>query len=336
MPLPRSFWGRGGGLQKINAVWSAADLKAVKGEKIKMEDYAFEYVDETAQEAEELRLPRVTWYNGNTKMKAAGGIVYTGGMTCRRESLGDDVEIPHWTIGSFDADGKTIETLENTYPVIAVVRHRRRWAKFNGNTCEEWYPITDEYRDGFKIQVEAAGFIKGYDSPVRFDLKGHASSGLLDAMRDHSAKIVSFANKSAPQGKSLPSYAFWLRLKPGKHQMVGKGKQSEATLPELLIDKEIADAYVRSLYVGKEQMLRFQQFFHELDGWSREWSSAGGNSSYSDSAYEMPEFAGHPQNELEGAQRHQARTMAATAGGNQPPSFSEVPPPSIDGDEIPF
>lgn len=300
-----------------------------------MENYAFEYVDETAQEAEELRLPRVTWYNGNSKMKAAGGIVYTGGMTCRRESLGDDVAIPNWTVGSFEADGKTIETLENTYPVIAVVRYRRRWAKFNGNTCEEWYPITGEYRDGFKIQIEAAGFIKGYDLPVRFDLKGHASSGLLDAMRDHSTKIVSVANKSAPQGKSLPSYAFWLRLKPGNHHLVGKGKQSEATLPELLIDKEITDDYVRRLYVGKDQMIHFQQFFHELDGWSKEWNSTA-NSSYSDSAYDVPEFAGTPRDEIEGAQRHQARTMAASAGGGQPPSFSEAPPPSIDGDEIPF
>ena len=67
-----------------------------------MEDYAWEYTDETAQEAEELRLPRVTWYNGNSKMKTAGGIVYTGGMTARRESLGDGLEIPNWTIGSFE------------------------------------------------------------------------------------------------------------------------------------------------------------------------------------------------------------------------------------------
>ena len=261
-----------------------------------MEDYDFEYVDADAQEAEELRLPRVTWYNGNSKMKAAGGIVYTGGMTARRESLGDGLEIPHWTIGSFEVDGKTIETLENTYPVITVIRYRRRWAKFNGNTCEHWYPMTGEYRDGYKIQVEAAGFIKGFDSPVRFDLKGHASTALLDAMRDHATKTVTIANKNAPQGKALPAYAFWLRLRPGKHQMVGKGKQSEATLPELLTDKEITDAYVRGLYVGKEAMIRSQAFFHELDGWAREWSdkSPANHSSNTEDgdAYPMPEFAG--------------------------------------------
>lgn len=269
-----------------------------------MEDYAWEYTDETAQEAEELRLPRVTWYNGNSKMKTAGGIVYTGGMTARRESLGDGLEIPNWTIGSFDVDGKTIETLENTYPVITVVRYRRRWAKFNGNTCEHWYPMTGEYRDGYKIQVEAAGFIKGFDSPARFDLKGHASTALLDAMRDHAGKIVTVANKNAPQGKALPAYAFWLRLKPGKHQMVGKGKQSEATLPELLTDKEITEAYVRSLYVGKDAMIRSQAFFHELDGWAKEWSdkAATQNSEqHHRDAYDVPEYAGESKGAKQGA-----------------------------------
>lgn len=276
-----------------------------------MEDYAFEYVDENAQEVEELRLPRITWYNGNSKLKAAGGIVYSGGMTARSESLGDDVAIPNWTVGSFDADGKTIETLENIYPVIAVVRYRRRWAKFNGNTCEDWYPISGEYRDGYKIQVEAAGFVKGFDSPVRFDLKGHASTGLLDSMRDHSAKIVSVANKTAPQGRSLPSYAFWLRLKPGKHRLVGKGKQSEATPPELLIDREITNEYVRNLYVGKDAMIRSQQFFHELDGWAKEWNGRAQtnhpNNFSEDEAYDMPEFAGQPKDELDAARNHAAR-----------------------------
>lgn len=282
-----------------------------------MEDYAWEYTDETAQEAEELRLPRVTWYNGNSKMKTAGGIVYTGGMTARRESLGDGLEIPNWTIGSFDVDGKTIETLENTYPVISVVRYRRRWAKFNGNTCEHWYPMTGEYRDGYKIQVEAAGFIKGFDSPVRFDLKGHASTALLDAMRDHAGKIVTVANKNAPQGKALPAYAFWLRLKPGKHQMVGKGKQSEATLPELLTDKEITEAYVRSLYVGKDAMIRSQSFFHELDGWAKEWSdkaAAHPGERHHGDAYDVPEYAG----ESKGAKR---AAIDAAWGESSPSEF---------------
>lgn len=298
-----------------------------------MEDYAFEYVDENAQEAEELRLPRVTWYNGNSKMKAAGGIIYTGGMTARRESLGENVEIPNWTLGSFDAEGKTIETLENTYPVITVIRYRRRWAKFNGNTCEHWYPITGEYQDGYKIQIEAAGFIKGFDSPVRFDLRGHASTALLDAMRDHAGKIVSVANRNAPQGKSLPAYAFWLRLKPGKHQMVGKGKQSEATLPELLIDREITDEYVRALYLGKDAMIRSQQFFHELDSWAAEWNGkapASHSHSENDEAYPMPEFAGSA------GQATRAATAAAWGDAPQRQAQPVSEPNSNPDDSVPF
>lgn len=54
-----------------------------------------------------------------------------------------------------------------------------------------------------------------------------------------------------------------------------------------------------------------------------------------DDAYEVPEFAGTPRNELEGAQQHQARKMAASAGSNQPPSYDEAPPPEQD-DPLPF
>lgn len=276
-----------------------------------MEDYAFEYVDETAQEAEEMRLPHVTWLNGKTAMKAAGGIVYTGGMTARRESLKEGAEIPNWTIGGFEADGKTIETLETATPVITVIRYRRRWAKFDGRTCQHWYPITEQHQNGYKIQVEAAGFIKGFDLPVRFDFRGHASTALLDAMREHASKIVSVANQSAPQGKGLPSYAFWLRLKSGAHEKVGKSQQSDATKPQIVLPKEITQDYVRGLYVGKDALIRSQAFFHELDGWAREWSDKAANQqSHAEDgeAYAMPEYAG------ESRQAAKAATSAAWGG----------------------
>lgn len=296
-----------------------------------MEDYDWESVDPDAQEAEELRLPRVTWYNGNSKMKAAGGIIYTGGMTARRESLGENVEIQHWAIGSFEAEGKTIETLENANPVILPIRYRRRWAKFDGNTCQHWFPITGQYEEGYKIQVEIAGFIKGHDAPVRFDLRGHASTAILDAMRDHAAKLVSIANKNAPQGKALPSYAFWLRLKPGKHEMVGKGKQSEATLPQLLLPSEVNADYVRNLYVGRDMLVLSQAFFHELDGWAKEWSDKGASSKAEPGeAYEVPEYAG---------EQNHAKAATAAAWGDKPSRPSNSAPsdsePDYD-DRVPF
>lgn len=303
-----------------------------------MEDYKYEYdfddVDPSAQEAEELRYPRAAWYNGSPKAKAIGGLAYTGGMFVRREPLGESVEIPHWTIGGFEADGKTIETLENAHPVIAPVRYRRRWVRLEGRNVAEWYPINQQHRSGFKIEIDAVGFIKGYDSPILFNLRGYAATALLDAMRDHSAKIVSVANRKAPAGKSLPSYAFWLRLKSGAHEKVGKVQQSDATLPRLVLPSEITDDYVRGLYIGKDSLHKSQALFRSLDVWAREWSDAANHEAHSDSAYEVPEFAGAPRDEVEAAQRHlQARTAAASS---QPPSFDEVLPDGIEADEIPF
>ncbi len=306
-----------------------------------MEDYDFEYVDPDAQEAEELRLPRVTWLNGKTAMKAAGGIAYTGGMTAKRESLKEGAEIPNWTVGSFEAGGKVIETLENTNPVITVVRYRRRWAKFDDNVCQDWYPITGQHQDGYKIQIEAAGFIKGFDLPVRFDLRGHASTALLDAMRDHAGKVVAVANRKAPQGKALPAYAFWLRLKAGAHEKVGKGKQSDATKPQLVAPKEITDDYVRQLYVGREMLLRSQELFRELDDWAREWNGQAvpnqAHGAEAGESYRVPEYAGPPRDELEGALQH-AKRKAAAAGGDpcaDAPVLDNRPSDEED-DSIPF
>lgn len=303
-----------------------------------MEDYKYEYdfddVDPSAQEAEELRYPRAKWFNGSPKAKAIGGLVYTGGMFMRREPLGESVEIPNWTIGGFDADGKTIETLENAHPVIAPVRYRRRWVRLEGrDTVAEWYPINQPYRKDFKIEVEAVGFVKGYDSPILFNLRGHASTALLDAMRDHAAKIVSVANRKAPTGKALPSYAFWLRLKSGAHEKVGKVQQSDATLPRLILPSEITDDYVRGLYIGKDNLHKFQSLFHSLDGWAKEWS---GNEAQTGDAYEVPDYAGAPRDEIEGAQQHiRARAAAASA---QPSGYDEAAPPDrgVEADEIPF
>lgn len=306
-----------------------------------MEDYAWEYVDENAREAEEMRLPRVTWYNGNSKMKAAGGIVYSGGMTARRESLGEAVEILNWTIGSFEAGGKTIETLENGAPAISIVRYRRRWAKFDDGICTDWYPITEQYREGYKIQIEAAGFIKGFADPVRFDLRGHASTALLDALRDHNGKIVAVANREAPKGKSLAPYAFWLRLRPGKHEKVGKGQQSDVTKPELIIPAQgITSDYVKTLYVGKELLLRQQEFFYELDAWAKEWGTAQAKpatNGHDGGAYEVPEYAGPPRDEIEGAQQHMARKAAAGAAssaGYDP--YQDAPPLGPEEEDLPF
>ena len=238
-----------------------------------MEDYDWEQVDATAQDAQELILPRITWLNGKRNLKGAGGIAYTGGMTARRLSLGPDATIENWTVGGFDADGKTIETLETPHPVIAPIRYRRRWAQFDGNVLTHWVPITEPHRPGYKIQLEIAGFIRGWDQPVRFDLRGYASSGLLDAMREHATHIVAEANRHAPAGRALPPYAFWLRVQAGEHKLVGKGRQSDATVPQLVRPAEITADYTQKLYVGKEWLCRFQAFYHEIDHWTQEWGA---------------------------------------------------------------
>lgn len=305
-------------------------------------DFDWNDVDPSARDKQETRYPRVWWVNGNSKYKQAGGIVYTGGMGVKMASLSDgEVTVPNWERGGFTAGNDEIVTLETRYPVIAVVRYRRRWVLYDNKKVVDWFPITQKHQPHFKTQIEAVGFIKGWDAPVCFDLSGYASSGLLDSIADHNTRIVSVANQSAPEGKTLPPYAFWLRLVPGKHQQVGGSQKSDATLPELFIPEGgITPDYIKKIYVGKELLIRQQQLFRELDEWAAEWHGAPVMNGQYPAINSEPDPQSNPVT-LQQAKRALESQYEEDQGYYEPPQSprtnkTSVSSPPVNDSDIPF
>lgn len=124
------------------------------------------------------------------------------------------------------------------------------------------------------LQVLAA--VQGAPEPIVITFKGKASQAFESLQKDFGAKVVSAANRQAPKGKSLPRYAFWMTVAPGPHAKAGSsGQESVVTLPALGLPADISQEYVRSLYVGRENLIRFQEWHQEAAAWVDAWEKSG-------------------------------------------------------------
>ncbi len=237
-----------------------------------MSNFDFDDVDGTAQDEIQFSAPSVFWKHGSKKFKESDGINHLGGFFFTYEQAGADAEIPGWQPSSFVGDNdKEIEGLSAFKARIIIVRSRRRWFKDDGGQMT--YRAWNDYVKGFRGQMQSVGFIQGYDAPVCFTFKGMAVSRVEEVIRYHSAKVVSVANKEAPQGRKLPGYALWMNVMSGKHEKVGSGRDvAEVTMPELYTPKVVDLEYARKLYVGRDMLIAGQTLYRGLDEWAAQWN----------------------------------------------------------------
>ena len=237
-----------------------------------MSTYDFDAVDSTAVDEMALSFPSVQWVNGKKALRQVGGIAFTGGFFFPYEQAGQDAVIPKWerttrTTGT----GKDIEGLGAHLAGITVIRYRRRWTREEDGRMV-WRPW-GAYEPGFRGHMQAVGFIKGHPSPVCFTWRGNAIQNVISVLREQASKVLAVANREAPEGKKLPLYAFWMGVKAGPHEMVGGGQQSEATLPQIALPKEVTPEHCRQQYVGREILIASQQLYHELASWVTAWDA---------------------------------------------------------------
>lgn len=238
------------------------------------QNFDWDAVDGTAQDAIQFSAPIVFWKHGKQAMQKVGGVEHTGGFFFTYDEAGDDAEIAKWQKASFTNDeGKEIEGLAAQGAQITIVRSRRRWFKEDGN--RRIFRPWNQYEDGYRGQMQSIGFINGYSVPVCFSVKGLLLTHFDEVIRYHNSKVVSIANQTAPEGKKLPAYALWMVVQAGKHSKAGQGnKQSEVTWPELWLPKTVDLEYARKMYVGSDQLIRSQALYRELDDWAQQWSRA--------------------------------------------------------------
>ena len=123
------------------------------------------------------------------------------------------------------------------------------------------------------LQILSA--VHGLDEPVVITFKGKASQSFEALIKDFDMKVIHIVNRTAPKGKPLPRYAFWMTIIPGAHSKAGKtGQEAIVTLPTIVLPDDITREYLMSCYVGRENLVRFQDWYRQADAWANDWEES--------------------------------------------------------------
>jgi len=291
-----------------------------------VEEINWNGVDESAQDRMSLQLPLVFWRHGKKDMKELGeqSLAYRGGLFFGFDAAGEGATIELWSEARFEGEKGEVRGLAASVADLAFVRSRRRWFRRDSDSDRTEFRPWSGYQAGFRGQLQIVGFVKGYELPVCFSFKGLLGQAIEAVQREHLSKVVALINRTAPEGKSLPPYAVWTRIKSGKHERVGSGRDtSEVTMPEIFLPPAVDLAFARSRFVGNENLARFQELYLGAADWAREWDYPGMNGD----AKHAPDTASQPPRAIAtGAQ-------ATSESNDYMPDFEGAPP---DDDEPPF
>lgn len=240
-------------------------------------DFDFDVVDPDTAERSIPVYPVAQWHNGQQALKALGGVQHAGGVVLPKKYVSEGSRFPGWTEERMTfRSGREETALTAQKLVMSPIRTRFRWFARQG-TDTVYYPrsayVMGAHLRGH-LQVLAA--VKGANAPIVVTFKGKASQTFEALLKDFSGKVVQTANRTAPKGKALPRCAFWMSVSPGPHTKAGSpGQESFITPPTLDLPAEISRDYLRSLYVGRDNLIRFQEWYREAEPWIAAWERTG-------------------------------------------------------------
>jgi hypothetical protein len=258
-------------------------------------DFDLDAVDPNAAEQAVPSYPVAQWHNGQQALKALGGVQYTGGVVLPTKYLADGFALPGWAaLRMTFRSGKEEAALTARTAVLAPIRTRFRWFARQGSETA-YYP-RNAYAMGANMRghLQVLAAVKGADEPIVITFKGKASQAFETLSKDFGAKVVQAANRQAPKGKALPRYAFWMTVSPGPHVKAGSsGQEAVVTLPGLDLPADITKEFVRSLYVGRDNLIRFQEWYQQAGPWTEAWEKMGVEHAEPASEHEDDPDSGH-------------------------------------------
>lgn len=245
----------------------------------KTPDFDYDIVDPDAADQSASLYPVAQWHNGKQGLKSAGGVRYGGGVILPTKYLPDGLVPDGWKIEEIIFDSGNEEAVAATQKiVVAPIRSRFHWFVRQGEETV-YYP-----RNAYAAEANMRGHlqvlsaIRGIDEPIVITFKGKASQTFEALLKDFDMKVTWIANRTAPKGKRLPRYAFWMTINPGAHLKVGTGAQkSIVTLPTLVLPDNITREYLLSCYVGRDNLVRSQEWYRQADTWASAWEVEASN-----------------------------------------------------------
>mgnify|MGYP001616160056 FL=1 len=264
-----------------------------------MSESGFDYdvVDPNASEQTVPVYPVAQWHNGQQALKALGGVQFSGGVVLPEKYLSEGSSFPGWTKERITFRSGKEETALTAHNVsIAPIRTRFRWFVRQG--AETAYYPRQAFVMGANMRghLQVLAAVQGAAEPIVITFKGKASQSFEVVLKDFSAKVVQAANRQAPKGKPLPRYAFWMPIAPGPHTKAGgAGHESVVTLPTLGLPADITQEYLQSLYIGRDSLIRFQEWYQEAGAWVDAWEKSGVEHAETAADHEEEQDGGHAQ-----------------------------------------
>ena len=244
------------------------------------QDFDYDLVDERTIETTLPTYPSAQWLNGQTALKALGGVAYTGGIVIPRRSLAAerDADVPGFTPTTLTfRSGKDEPALTAMTATVAVLRTRFCW-KYGQNGHPLYVPRSGYVANvGMKGRLQVLVVFQGDARPFAITFSAKASQFFENLLKGFDQQVVGAAHKLSPSGQRLPRFAFWLTLTAGKHQKANADYESIITPPTLTLPADITRETLRTWYVGRENLERFTALYHAAEAWAKAWN--GGTAS---------------------------------------------------------
>lgn len=203
-----------------------------------------------------VQYPRFQWVHGSAQ---AQGFMKSGGLFISTENY------PNFSAKGFKAetlitrDGTEIEGFGAVRSELAVIRIKKQWIK------------DEEYGKNVPL-LHALVVVNGCDDVVNISLRGASKALAFQRAFDaHLTQNVAIANRTRPAGVAgLEPFALWFPICAGElqdvHSKDGKSK-SKVTPIELCAPATVDRDYVATLWVGRENYVRFGSVFQDTQKW---------------------------------------------------------------------
>lgn len=222
-------------------------------------DEMFEIADGSNTEFTDV-FPTIQWFHGNKQIPS--GIGRTGGFFIESKKY-PSFSAKGWTEQTIiTRDGTELHGFGTQQTEIAVIRMKSQWIK-------------DEQGKNVPLR-QALVVVKDVDDIFVISLKGASKAIAFEkAFNDHRSQIVATANRARPAGKNpIEPFALWFSVKAAEVSKItskhNPKSSSDVTAPVLNAPTKIELPYIRTLFVGKENYLKFGQIFKDTAAWQKQ------------------------------------------------------------------
>ena len=262
-------------------------------------------VDQSTVDTEGPQYPFAQWVHGDKRLKAIGGVPYTGGWFMN-DSQGITAEdLTDWTAGELNHEqGEATPGFFARDLTVAVIRSRRCWRVRDGDQTRlfawEEYERAQQAaagKSGLSGRLQVLTAIQGLEhlGSIVLTMGGSVSRAFApgksgdSVMNVFARTIITPANtlvrKRAPKGvkpKAWPYRAFWLTVGPGRdaqgapiYTTVGEGSAtSTVSLPVALgLADKLSDAELGTRFVGRDNLDQFSAWYAEAEEWAHLWDA---------------------------------------------------------------